>query len=206
TLPHPFDSTLGNNFTASSCPNFFRGFLNNDTFTSCLPLSLLLQTSSGFFAAERSLVRLSQVLDATCNVNFTACSATMSWFAQQIQLQSNCGADLALQNPMVVQAFNGFLGYAPLYHAGCLTDTTGSYCFADAVLNQSAPSGSYVYYLPLGVQLPAGTRPTCNTCLQNTMSIFASAASNKSVPLSEDYTAAAQQVDIDCGPNFVSTS
>ena len=42
-LPHPFDTSLGNNFTAISCPTFFNTFLTNDTFNACLPLSLLLQ-------------------------------------------------------------------------------------------------------------------------------------------------------------------
>lgn len=42
-LPTPFDSSLGNNFTAPSCPTFFRNFMSNETFINCLPLSLLLQ-------------------------------------------------------------------------------------------------------------------------------------------------------------------
>ena len=111
-----------------------------------------------------------------------------------------------MQNPMVLQAYNGLVAYQPLYHAGCLTDTGGNYCFANAVTNSSAPTSSYIYYLPLGVQLPAGTRPACNLCLQNTMAVFASAASNSSMPLSGDYPNAAQQVDVTCGPTFVEAS
>jgi hypothetical protein len=42
-LPHPFDTSLGNNFTTSSCPSFFNSFLTNGSFTDCLPFSLLLQ-------------------------------------------------------------------------------------------------------------------------------------------------------------------
>ncbi|KAI4121632.1 MAG: hypothetical protein LQ347_006790, partial [Umbilicaria vellea] len=42
-LPRPFDTSLGSNFTSPDCPNFFSSFLGNSTFTSCLPLSLLLQ-------------------------------------------------------------------------------------------------------------------------------------------------------------------
>jgi len=38
------------------------------------------------------------------------------------------------------------------------------------------------------------------------MSIFATAASNKSQPISGDYVAAAQQIDMGCGPNFVSAA
>jgi hypothetical protein len=43
SLPHPFDTSLGNNFTAPSCPAFFNTFLNSDSFNNCLPFSLLLQ-------------------------------------------------------------------------------------------------------------------------------------------------------------------
>ncbi len=42
-LPQPFDTSLGNNFTSPSCPDFIRSFRDNSTFLSCLPLSLLLQ-------------------------------------------------------------------------------------------------------------------------------------------------------------------
>lgn len=47
-LPRPFDTSLGSNFTSADCPNFFSSFLGNSTFTSCLPLSLLLQVSLPF--------------------------------------------------------------------------------------------------------------------------------------------------------------
>lgn len=44
-LPKPFDTGLGNNFTTSSCPAFFKNFLSDDAFNDCVPLSLLLQVS-----------------------------------------------------------------------------------------------------------------------------------------------------------------
>ncbi|KAF2172237.1 hypothetical protein M409DRAFT_17475 [Zasmidium cellare ATCC 36951] len=205
-LPRPFDTSLGNNFTSTTCPTFFSSFLNNQTFKNCLPLSLLLQTSNSFFTASRSLVRLSQTLDATCNIDFNTCSTLMASLAQEIQEDAQCGADLEMENPLVTQAYNGFVAYPTLYHAGCLTDNDGKYCFANAVTNASAPSSSYIYYLPLGVQLPGGAKPACNQCLQNTMAIFATTASNSSQPLSKDYTGAAEQVQMTCGPTFVEAS
>ena len=42
SLPRPFDSNLGNNFTESSCPLFFSGFLNDEQFQNCHPASMLL--------------------------------------------------------------------------------------------------------------------------------------------------------------------
>ena len=47
-LPRPFDTSLGNNFTTSSCPIFFNSFLTNDDFNNCLPLSLLLQVCASY--------------------------------------------------------------------------------------------------------------------------------------------------------------
>ena len=45
SLPKAFDGGLGNNYTVASCPLFLNSFLNNDTFTNCMPFSLLLQVS-----------------------------------------------------------------------------------------------------------------------------------------------------------------
>ncbi|KAI5369980.1 hypothetical protein Slin15195_G008580 [Septoria linicola] len=205
-IPRPFDSNIGNNFTTSTCPTFFDRFLNNQTFADCLPLSLLLQTSNGFFTASRSRVRLTTTLDSTCNVDFPRCSALMAGLAQEVKQNSNCGSDLAMGNPTAVQAYNGFVAYDTLYHAGCLNDADGGYCYANAVTNASAPTSSYIYYLPLGVQLPGGSRPACTTCLQNTMAIFAQTAGNASQPLSGDYASAAAQVQMGCGPTFVQAS
>ncbi|KAF2719146.1 hypothetical protein K431DRAFT_191664, partial [Polychaeton citri CBS 116435] len=205
-LPRPFDSSLGNNFTSPACPAFFNDFLSNPSFQACLPFSLLLQTSNSFFAASRSLVTLTHTLDATCNVNFTECSALMASLAQEIQSDDTCGEDLEMQNPMVQQAYNGFVAYEPLYQAGCYSDHDGNYCFAKAVSNSTASTGSYIYYLPLGVQLPGGSRPLCNNCMQSTMAIFAQYASNSSQPLSDTYAPAASQIDMTCGPRFVSAS
>lgn len=42
-LPKPFDSGFGTNYTQQSCPSFLRSLASNETFTSCLPFSILLQ-------------------------------------------------------------------------------------------------------------------------------------------------------------------
>ena len=78
--------------------------------------------------------------------------------------------------------------------------------FADAITNTSSPTDSYIYYLPLGIALPGGARPTCSQCLNKTMAIFANAASNASQPISANYISAAQEIDLGCGPNFVNAT
>ncbi|MCJ1478506.1 hypothetical protein MMC13_007186 [Lambiella insularis] len=130
----------------------------------------------------------------------------MSTLAGQIRDDANCGQDYADQNSLVVQAYNGLVSYAPLYQAGCLKDSQGSYCFANAVTNASSPSDPFPYYLPLGFSLPGASRPTCSSCLQQTMNIFAAAASNLTQPVSLDYNNAAVQIDQVCGPTFVNST
>lgn len=43
--PQAFDGGLGSNYTEPSCPLFLNSFLAQDTFTDCMPFSLLLQVS-----------------------------------------------------------------------------------------------------------------------------------------------------------------
>ncbi|MCJ1283709.1 hypothetical protein MMC26_003040 [Xylographa opegraphella] len=232
-LPKPFDSSLGSNFTSSSCPAFFDSFLKNATFTSCLPFSLLLQVrcsssppfpprptihnpsltpippsqnSNSFFQAEKSPALLTHTLDASCAADLTSCSTLMSSLAVQLRDDANCGLDYADENALAVQAYDGLVSYAPLYRAGCLKDARGAYCFANAVTNRSSPSDPYPYFLPLGFALPGGSSPTCSACLQQTMDIFAAAAANLSQPVSADYNNAAVQIDQVCGPAFVNST
>lgn len=75
--------------------------------------------------------------------------------------------------------------------------------FANAITNITSPSDSYPYYLPLGSSLPGGSRPTCNSCLQETMGAFSGFAGDQSLPLSRTYVDAARQINLGCGPSFV---
>ncbi|KAF2021866.1 hypothetical protein BU24DRAFT_430380 [Aaosphaeria arxii CBS 175.79] len=201
-VPKPFDTALSNNFTAG-CATFFRRLLGDETFQQCHPFSLLLQTSSGFFDASKSYIRITQTLEATCRANETICTDAMNGLARELVQDSNCATDYSNDNPQVLQAYNGLIAYEPLYQASCLRDSEGSYCYANAVTNTSATTDSYPYYLPLGVDLPGGARPTCNSCLQNAMAIFSAFAGNTSQPISKTYNAGAQQIQVACGPQFV---
>jgi len=153
----------------------------------------------------QSPLSLIRTLDATCHVpSYSSCSNLMYSLANQLS-SGACKNDLSLQNPVVTQAYNGLIAYDTLYAASCLTSsTTGNYCYADAVSNSSAPTSSYIYYLPLGMSLPGGARPACTECLKDTMSIFATAANNnRPNGFRNNYAQAAQVVDLTCGPSFV---
>ncbi|KAF2155977.1 hypothetical protein K461DRAFT_275039 [Myriangium duriaei CBS 260.36] len=204
STPQPFDTSLGNNFTSQGCLPFFQSFLNDATFIACSPMSLLLQTSSDFFSVQRDPTALNATLDASCNVNVTDCSQLMSSLNTKLRSASVCGPDLAKQNPIVSQAAAGFSAYDVMYKATCLRDaTTNQYCFAEAAGNASAPTSIYTYYLPLGLNLPSQAKPACNTCLRDTMDIFAVAATQSGQLLANDYTGASQTVATQCGDTFV---
>ncbi|KAL2412708.1 hypothetical protein ABEF95_003122 [Exophiala dermatitidis] len=228
-LPSPFDTSIGSNFTDSSCPKFFSKFLSNSTFQSCVPISLLLQNSNSFFRAERSATLLTQTLDSACAAPLAICSPLMANLAAQLIDDSHCGQDFKNQNPLVAQAYAGLVAYEPIYSATCLratgpTDGTSStedeannknsnsapYCFTQAITNTTNSADAYVYYIPLGLSLPVDTdglanKPSCTQCLRDTMKIFAGYAENKAQPLSRTYLPAATQVDAGCGGGFVAT-
>lgn len=149
---------------------------------------------------------MTSTLDASCKVVFPACSSIMASFAQQLRSNDNCGQDYRRQNPLVSQAYNGLLSYEPLFHAGCQKDNKGDYCFANAITNDTNPSDSYVYYLPLGLPLPSPSQPSCSDCLLETMEIFQATAANKTQPINPIYVEAAQMIDLTCGPTFVNAT
>lgn len=166
-----------------------------------------------FFDASRSLPTIKQSLDASCNVITTTCSSLMAQYALSLRSPSYCSDDYNRQNPIVRQAYNGLLSYDVLYRASCehaqptaSNNQSSAYCFANAVTNTSDPSDSYIYYLPLGIPLPAGTQPACDQCLKSVMADFQAQAGNQSQPISLTYTEGAQLVNQQCGPNFVNQS
>lgn len=176
SFPTAFD-TIGNNFTAKSCPKFFDYFLANETYKSCYAVSILLQNSNTFFKDLASAVTLDQVLDTSCSANTTACVTFMTNLAANLTSNDNCGADYKLGNPTVTQAYDGMVSYEPIAKAACLENpSTHEYCFTEAATNSTNISGYSLYLLPLGNSLPGGSRPECNQCTQATMAVFKDSA------------------------------
>ncbi|KAJ9615127.1 hypothetical protein H2200_001201 [Cladophialophora chaetospira] len=206
-IPTPFDTSIGSNFTSSTCPDFFSSFLGNSTFQSCVPVSLLLQNSNAFFRAQRSFTLLTQTLDAACNAPLAICSPLLGDLAAQLIDNKNCGQDYRQQNPLVMQAYAGLSAYEPVYRATCLRDEASkSYCFTEASTNSTNPADFYPYYTAIGLNMPQTANPTCSQCLKDTMQIFAGYAADAVQPLANTYLTCATQVDKTCGSNFVSTA
>lgn len=209
-LPSPFDGALAANFsTGQSCPHFINTFLANATFKACYPTSLLLQGSQSFFEAERSFFAITKVLDAACDADVTMCTDYFNGLAKTLIDDSNCGREYERQNALVVQAYKGMKTYEVVYRATCLTnaDTDSSaYCFANAITNASTASNVYLYYLPFNSTLPTYAVPACGSCTQQTMQIYQAATSNRKAEIANTYQSAAEQINSDCGDNFINTS
>jgi len=217
-IPQPFDQSIGENFTSTTCPTFFDTFLNDTQFQECYPVSLLLQvsltpwvshafskprqTSQEFFTALKSFFWITSILDTSCSVDLPSCSAIMSKYLTKIKEPANCGADYLAENPLVTQAVAGLASYNVLFEAFCLKDNAGAYCFANAITNASKAADTYPYYLPLGEAIPPNSPIDCNNCVLRTMQIFANSTDDADL-LSKPYAAAAEQLDDRCGASWV---
>ncbi|KAL7923891.1 hypothetical protein ACQKWADRAFT_31382 [Trichoderma austrokoningii] len=207
-LPEPFDNTPASAFQSSgstdACPKFISGLLSNPTFKSCYPLSMMLQSSAGFFQAEKSLLSIVQVLDATCKPDSSTCATFLDQAATNLTMDGNCKTEVDQNQTLVLQAYDGLLAYKTVYAATCLQDPSSSqYCFANAVTNLNTPSDAYLYFLPYGIALPGSSNPSCSWCTQQTMDIYYSASAVRSSLVAGVYQAAARQVNTLCGPNYV---
>ena len=150
-LPQPFDTTLGNNFTSESCPRFFTDFLSDETFRSCYPFSLLLQTSHGFFEAQKNFFQTTRALEAGCAADYDVCNNLMQSLATDLKTASNCMTDFNAQNQIVMQAYKGLLAYPVMYQAACLQDNQGDYCKSFILLTSTSISmltGSQALLMP----------------------------------------------------------
>ncbi|KAL4866845.1 hypothetical protein BDV12DRAFT_130085 [Aspergillus spectabilis] len=203
SFPTTFDTSLSNNFTTDSCPDFFSKFLSDSTFTDCRAISTLLRDSTGFFHTLSSAASTSHVLDIACSADVTSCASTMSSFASDLLDDSNCGQDYEDGNPLVTNAYFNMITYEPIYRATCLQNPdTENYCFVDAVTNTSNPADYDVYLLPYGSTITPKTLPTCDSCLQATLDIFSNWAQVEDQPLADSYLPSATAINGRCGANF----
>jgi hypothetical protein len=204
-FPQPWDSNIPQNFSSTSCFNFFTNMTNTLAFRSCRPLSLLLQSSSTLVDAQTNLTLLNSIIWGTCQTTMSTeqCSSNMGWFASN--LQSDCSQELSQKNAIAVNALIGLQAFDLVNQVGCLSDpSTNTYCYVSAVHN-SNPSDVYLYQLPLGLSYPNTTTPTCSSCSKSVMDIYSSALQNSPSILSAlqgDYPGAQQILDSTCGSTF----
>ncbi|KAK7949752.1 hypothetical protein PG996_000340 [Apiospora saccharicola] len=199
-LPSPMDSMPVDfaDDASGNCPAFIQSFLADKTFKSCYPFSMLLQ---------KSLVSLTQVLDASCKADVKMCTKWLGDLATQFQQDSNCGGELANGNTVVTKAFEGLKAYQPLYSATCLKEPKSqAYCYASAATDTKDFSSVYLYYLPLNRSMPDSATPSCNWCNQQTMGIFQSFSANRKASIAATYPTGAAAMNKACGPEYVNST
>lgn len=224
TLPTAFDTSLGGNFTQSSCPEFFAFFLRNESFVGCHPMSFYLKNSQSYFETVKAgLESVEQVLDISCGVDFNRCSAIMEELGSQLIDSSRCQSDFRLKNLLVTQAYNDFLAYGEVYNAVCLKIPAGetanavskssrirranvpTYCYTSALF-ESRPDDAYLYLLPLGIAFPDSANLSCSDCNQKVMDIYHSYTNDTTSSLYSTYESAATILDKQCSSDFVNAT
>ena len=151
---------------------------------ACRPLSLLLTSSSGFFAAESNTSTLTPIIEASCNAP-SNCTTSMAALANALRLPQkcasphdlpdarSCGQDLANGQPAAQLALDGLTEYDLQREATCLANpATQAYCFVEA-LSAKPPTNSYLYFLPSGSALPATAKASCDACSKATLGVYA---------------------------------
>lgn len=155
----------------------------------------------------KNRVQITQVLEVGCHANKTTCTSFLKDLAEKLKSNDNCGEDFQKQNAVVVQAYKGMTAYEEIYGATCLTEPeTSQYCFINAVTNLTTASNVYLYKLPLNSSLPKTALPDCDFCTRETMKIYQSASADRSKFIANTYVKAAEQIDAECGPTFVSAA
>ncbi|KAF4983115.1 hypothetical protein FZEAL_1409 [Fusarium zealandicum] len=206
-LPQAFDGNMaaemGSTFD-SNCPAFLDGILADPSYEACYPLSMMLQTSRGFFEAQKQLLSIVRVLDATCAANVTYCAEFFDAAAKNLTSMDNCKTEWDNGDSLVKQVHYGLTSYEVMYKATCLqTPDDDMYCYANAVTNMTTASNAYFYYLPYNLTLPGSTNPSCSWCIQETMNIFHAASADRSQPIAITYEGAARQVNTLCGMDYI---
>lgn len=102
----------------------------------------------------------------------------------------------------------GLQAYGLMRKTGCLADrTTNTYCYILATQNRN-PADIYFYQLPLGVDLPRSTTPTCSACTKSMLALYAGALGNSTQlatlgdGLKETYPAALELAQGKCGADY----
>ena len=85
----------------------------------------------------------------------------MSSLAVQLKNPGNCGNDFTNNNPIVLQAYDGFISYQTMFQAGCQKDKKGTYC--ECLCISVSMAQRPLISIPKASQTPSPTRPPSQT-------------------------------------------
>ena len=156
--PTPMDLAITYDLS-QSCMTYLTSFLTSTIFTSCLPFSLLLTTStsygqllsqslsSGNLSAINRLIAYSsspQPSSAQCDDYFSGVLSAMT-------AEGNCANDLEASSGIAKEAQAGIGSYKAVREASALVNPdTGVYCYLEAVASPK-PDDLYLWSIPASI-------------------------------------------------------
>lgn len=156
--PIPLDFTVSYALS-DSCLLYLSTILRSPMFTSCLPFSLLLTTSTSYSTmlqaatASGDYTALNQLLSYVANPQPSAaqCDTYFSGLLRDFNGKNNCGADVAAHKATAMLARDGISSYTVTRAAARLVNPdTGKFCYLDAV-SASRPDDLYLWSLAAGI-------------------------------------------------------
>ncbi|BEI85505.1 hypothetical protein CcaverHIS002_0509060 [Cutaneotrichosporon cavernicola] len=211
--PTPLDTSISSSLS-HECMTYLTNLISNSTFLSCLPFSLLLQTSNSYrtqITNARSSGNYSYLNELVAYAASPApgsetCDQTFAGFAETMRDRTNCGSDLNSGMPVARQARRGLSNYAAVRTAaGLVNPDTGSYCYLEAAASER-PDDAYLWQLPMGNILPSTSIPTCSKCSALVMNHWGTWSTNTTTLNGTMINSAASTINAKCGANFVSVT
>ncbi|CAK9781142.1 hypothetical protein CC85DRAFT_282482 [Cutaneotrichosporon oleaginosum] len=212
-VPTPLDTSISSSLSGE-CMSYLTNLLSNSTFLSCLPFSLLLQTSNSFRSQLNAAVgsgNFSYINDLIAYASSPApdaetCDRVFAGYAEAVKERAHCGNDLNNGIPVARQARRGLGNYAAVRTAvGLVNPDSGSYCYLEAVATER-PDDAYLWQLPMGNILPAASTPTCSKCSALVMNHWATWSANTTTLNGTMINSAASTINAKCGATFVSVA
>ena len=154
--PPPLDLSISYSLS-SPCLLYLSSVLTSSTFTTCLPLSLLLTTSTSYSTMIAHALTTSDFSALNALIAYTSstgdCDAYFSGVLSAIGTKANCAVDLSVKtgNAVAEETRTAVGNYRLVREASAITDPdTGVYCYLEAVASDR-PDDLYLWSLPSGI-------------------------------------------------------
>lgn len=228
-VPTPLDLSISYSLS-SSCLLYLTPLLTSAKFTSCLPFSLLLTTSTTYSDLISTSITKSNFTDLNNLLAYisspqpaaTQCDAFMFNALSEIGSKVNCASDLSTKsaNAVATEAKTGIGNYKLMREAATITDPdTGVFCYLEA-LSSTKPDDLYLWSLAAGipyvfsapvlslvlmrpVRVPSNSTPTCSKCSALLLGHYSESQSSTSTINGTIVSEAINVVNSACGRTFV---
>ncbi|KAK4687324.1 hypothetical protein P7C73_g2788, partial [Tremellales sp. Uapishka_1] len=155
--PTPLDLSISYALS-NACLLYLTALLRSSTFLSCLPLSLLMTTSSGYSTLLSTSIASGNYTTLNNLVGYTSepqpsgseCDTYLLGVLADFGSKANCQADVQSGNVVALQAAAGLGNYQVVREASGLLNSQGVYCYLEA-LSSARPDDLYLWGIPGGV-------------------------------------------------------